>query len=120
MSFQQGLSGLNAAAQNLDVIGNNVANSETAGFKSGVAAFGDVFAASLGGGGSGMAVGGGTQVASVSQQFTQGTITSDSNPLDVAINGKGFYRVSDNGTVSYTRNGSFSLDKNGYVVTGSG
>jgi flagellar hook protein FlgE len=115
MSFQQGLSGLNAAAKNLDVIGNNVANSNTAGFKQGVAAFGDVFAASLGGG-DGTQVGIGVQLNSVSQQFSQGTITATNNPLDVAINGQGFYRMSDNGAIGYTRNGGFSLDKNGYVV----
>jgi flagellar hook protein FlgE len=119
MSFQQGLSGLNAAAKNLDVIGNNVANSNTAGFKQGVTAFADVFAASLGGGG-GTQVGIGTQVTSVGQQFSQGNITVSSNPLDVAINGKGFFRVSDNGVISYTRNGQFQVDKNGYIVGVSG
>ena len=119
MSFQQGLSGLNAAAKNLDVIGNNVANSNTAGFKQGVATFGDVFAASLGGGG-GTQVGIGTQITGVGQQFSQGNVTVTNNPLDVAINGKGFYRMSNNGTISYTRNGGFSLDKNGYIVSGNG
>ena len=119
MSFQQGLSGLNAAAKNLDVIGNNVANSNTAGFKQGVAEFGDVFAASLGGG-SGTQVGIGTQITSVSQQFTQGNITVSSNPLDVAINGQGFFRMSDNGAITYTRNGGFGLDKDGYIVGPNG
>ncbi len=118
MSFQQGLSGLNAAAKNLDVIGNNVANSNTAGFKQGVASFGDVFAASLGGGG-GVEIGIGTQISGVGQQFSQGNVTVTNNPLDIAINGKGFFRMSDGGTISYTRNGGFSLDKNGYIV-GSG
>ena len=118
MSFQQGLSGLSAAAKNLDVIGNNVANANTAGFKQGVAEFGDVFAASLGGGG-GAQVGIGTMVSGVNQQFTQGNISTTSNPLDVAINGKGFFRMSDHGAISYTRNGGFMLDKNGYIV-GSG
>lgn len=115
MSFQQGLSGLNAAAKNLDVIGNNVANSNTAGFKQAVAAFGDVFAASIGGGG-GTQAGIGTQISGVNQQFTQGNITVTNNPLDVAINGQGFFRMSDNGAISYSRNGSFSLDKDGYLV----
>lgn len=119
MSFQQGLSGLNAAAKNLDVIGNNVANSNTAGFKQGVAEFGDVFAASIGGGG-GTDVGIGTQVSGVNQQFTQGNISVTNNPLDIAINGKGFYRMSDNGTISYSRNGGFALDRNGYIVSGTG
>ena len=119
MSFQQGLSGLNAAAKNLDVIGNNVANLSTAGFKQGVAAFGDVFAASFAGGG-GTQVGIGTQVTGVGQQFTQGNITVTSNPLDVAVNGKGFYRMSKGGAISYSRNGQFQLDKNGYIVSSNG
>ena len=119
MSFQQGLSGLNAAAKNLDVIGNNVANSNTAGFKQGVASFGDVFAASLGGGG-GVEIGIGTQISGVGQQFSQGNVTVTNNPLDIAINGKGFFRMSDGGTISYTRNGGFSLDKNGYIVNENG
>ncbi len=119
MSFQQGLSGLNAAAKNLDVIGNNVANSNTAGFKQGVAAFGDVYAAWFGGG-AGTQVGIGTQFTSVTQQFSQGGISTSNNPLDVAINGQGFYRMSNNGAISYTRNGTFGLDKDGYIVSGSG
>jgi flagellar hook protein FlgE len=119
MSFQQGLSGLNGAAKNLDVIGNNVANSNTSGFKQGVAVFGDVFAASLGGGG-GTQVGIGTQITGVNQQFTQGNISLSNNPLDIAINGQGFYRMSDNGAITYTRNGGFSVDKNGYIVSSRG
>jgi len=119
MSFQQGLSGLNAAAKNLDVIGNNVANSNTAGFKQGIAVFGDVFAASLGGGG-GTQVGIGTQITGVNQQFTQGNISLSNNPLDIAINGQGFYRLSDHGAITYSRNGGFSVDKNGYIVSSRG
>jgi flagellar hook protein FlgE len=119
MSFQQGLSGLNAAAKNLDVIGNNVANSNTTGFKGAVANFGDVFAASLGGGGA-TQVGIGTTLSSVAQQFTQGNITVTNNPLDLAINGQGFFRMSGNGTISYSRNGQFAIDKSGYVVDSSG
>ncbi len=119
MSFQQGLSGLNGAAKNLDVIGNNVANANTSGFKLGTAVFGDVFAASLGGGG-GTQVGIGTQITSVNQQFTQGNISLSNNPLDIAINGQGFFRMSDDGAITYTRNGGFSVDKNGYVVASRG
>jgi len=119
MSFQQGLSGLNAAAKNLDVIGNNVANSNTTGFKGSVANFGDVFAASLGGGG-GTQVGIGTSLNSVAQQFSQGNITVTSNPLDVAINGKGFFRMSDAGSITYARNGQFAINKTGDIVDSSG
>ncbi|TSA48424.1 MAG: flagellar hook protein FlgE [Nitrosomonadales bacterium] len=119
MSFQQGLSGLNAASKNLDVIGNNVSNAQTAGFKEGQAQFADVFAASLAGSGT-SPVGIGTKVAAVTQQFTQGNITSTNNPLDVAINGGGFFVVRKGGSESYTRNGQFQLDSNGYIVTNNG
>src|SRR5690606_36851568 len=115
MGFQQGLSGLNAAAQNLDVIGNNIANSNTVGFKQSNAQFADVYARSLTG-----AVnesrGLGTRVSAISQQFSQGNISTSSNPLDIAINGNGFFRMSDNGAVSYSRNGQFHLDKDGDIV----
>lgn len=119
MSFQQGLSGLNAAAKSLDVIGNNVANSTTVGFKQSRAEFSDVYAASLSGAGSSN-VGLGTQVAAVTQQFTQGNITASNNPMDVAINGRGFFRMSQNGSISYTRNGQFQMDKNNYIVDAGG
>ncbi len=121
MSFQQGLSGLAAAAKNLDIIGNNVANANTVGFKESSAQFGDVFAASVNSGGSGnLQVGIGTAVSSVLPVFSQGNITVTQNPLDMAINGAGFFRISDNGSISYTRNGQFSLDKNGYIVNPQG
>ncbi len=117
MSFQQGLSGLNAAARNLEVIGNNVANSSTIGFKGSRAQFADIYANALGSGGS---VGIGTNLSKVSQQFGQGNLTATSNPLDIAINGDGFFRVSQNGTIGYSRNGQFELDKDGYIVTMNG
>ncbi len=116
MAFQTGLSGLNAASQNLDIIGNNISNSGTVGFKQSRALFADVFANSLNGSGS-TAVGIGTQVAAIEQEFTQGAISTSSNPLDMAVNGKGFFRLSDGGAASYTRNGQFHLDNAGYVVT---
>ena len=119
MSFQQGLSGLNAASKQLDTIGNNVANSSTVGYKSGQTIFADVYASSLTGSGASQ-VGIGVKVAAVSQQFTQGNITSSNNPLDVAINGGGFFRMSDSGTITYARNGQFTLDKDGYIVNASG
>lgn len=119
MSFQQGLSGLNAAAKNLDVIGNNVANSNTVGFKGAQANFSDVFANSLSGAG-GSAVGIGTTVSSVLPTFGQGNINVSANPLDIAINGQGFFRLSSNGTATFSRNGQFQLDKDGFIVNGSG
>jgi flagellar hook protein FlgE len=115
MGFQQGLSGLNGASKSLDAIGNNVANSNTVGFKASQAQFADVYASSLTGAGTGT-VGIGTKVAGVVQQFTQGNITASNNPLDVAINGGGFFRMSTGGTVTYSRNGQFQLDKDGYIV----
>ncbi len=121
MGFQQGLSGLNVSSKNLDVIGNNVANASTVGFKSGQAEFADVFAASLSGAGS-SPIGLGAKVAGVVQQFTQGNITTTNNPLDLAINGGGFFIVSPPGTTTeyYTRNGQFSLDNQDYVVNNEG
>ncbi|MHB1186627.1 flagellar hook protein FlgE [Thiobacillus sp.] len=119
MGFQQGLSGLNAAAKNLDVIGNNVANSGTVGFKQSQAQFADVYASSLTGAG-GSNVGIGTKLAVVAQQFTQGNITSTNNPLDIAINGGGFFRMDNNGEVTYQRNGQFQLDRLGFIVNPSG
>jgi len=120
MGFQQGLSGLNVSSKNLDVIGNNVANSTTVGFKSGQAQFADVFAASLQGAGA-SPVGLGARVSTVAQQFTQGNVTSSNNPLDVAINGGGFYQMSNTaGTVTYSRNGQFQFDKNDFIVNAEG
>jgi flagellar hook protein FlgE len=119
MSFQQGLSGLNGAAKSLDVIGNNIANASTVGFKGSTTQFADVYARSLNGAGGNQA-GIGVSVAGIAQQFTQGNIETSNNPLDIAINGAGFFRTETSGLVQYTRNGQFSLDKNGYVVTPQG
>ena len=115
MSFQQGLSGLDAASSALDVIGNNVANASTVGFKSATADFSDVFAASLGIVGASQ-VGIGVGVSAIEQQFTQGNLTTTNNAMDLAINGGGFFRMSSNGSVSYTRNGQFHVDKEGYII----
>jgi flagellar hook protein FlgE len=119
MGFAQGLSGLNASAKQLDVIGNNIANTSTVGFKVSQAQFADVFASSLTGAG-GLQIGIGTKVAAAVQQFTQGNITITNNSLDLAINGKGFFRLSDAGSVTYSRNGQFQMDKDGYIVNNSG
>ena len=119
MSFQHGLSGLNASARNLDVIGNNVANAQTVGAKSSRAEFADLYANSLTGLSTATS-GIGVAVTGVAQQFTQGDIVSTNNPLDMAINGRGFFRVADEGAVQYTRNGQFHMDKEGYIVTAQG
>lgn len=119
MSFQQGLSGLNAASKSLEVIGNNVSNANTVGFKAAQAEFADVYATSLNGGGA-SDIGIGTKLSSVVQEFNQGNITASDNPLDIAISGNGFFRMDSNGTVTYARNGQFQLDKNGYIVNAQG
>lgn len=119
MSFQQGLSGLNVASSALNAVGNNIANSGTVGFKSATAQFSDVYAASLSGAGASQ-VGIGAALSTVAQQFTQGGITTTNNPLDLAINGGGFYRLSDNGAISYSRAGQFQVDKSGFVVNAAG
>ena len=115
MAFQHGLSGLNVTSQSLDVIGNNIANSNTVGFKQAEAQFADLYANSLSGA-TGSNTGIGAKVAAVAQEFTQGTITPTNNPLDIAINGNGFFRMSDNGAITYSRNGQFHLDSNGFIV----
>ena len=113
MGFQQGLSGLNASSKSLEVIGNNIANANTVGAKVARAEFADVYANAIGGSN---AVGIGVTVADVAQQFTQGNISTTDNPLDLAINGNGFFQVSQAGVVSYSRNGQFKVDRDGFVV----
>ena len=114
MGFGQGLSGLNAAAQQLDVIGNNIANSGTVGFKASTASFADFYANSK--------VGMGVQVASINQRFTGGIISSTGNQFDMAIDGdKGLFRVQDpSGNILYTRNGQFFADKDNYIINAQG
>ena len=115
MAFQQGLSGLNSSSKALDVAGNNIANASTVGFKSSSSHFADVYGASLQGAG-GSQIGIGSTLSAVMQQYTQGNITSTNSPLDIAINGTGFFGMTQNGAISYTRNGQFHLDKDGYIV----
>ncbi|PLR42508.1 flagellar hook protein FlgE [Chimaeribacter arupi] len=113
MSFSQAVSGLNAASSNLDVIGNNIANSATSGFKSASISFADMFAGSK--------TGMGVKVASVTQDFTDGTTSTTNRGLDVAISGNGFFRLTDSsGGVFYSRNGQFTLDENRNLVNMQG
>lgn len=119
MSFDLALSGINAANTDLNVTSNNLANVNTTGFKESRAQFADLFAQTQEGV-SRTAVGNGAQVASVAQQFGQGNITSTGNNLDLALSGSGFFIVSNSGGLSYTRNGAFQVDQNGYLVTSSG
>jgi flagellar hook protein FlgE len=116
MSFQQGLSGLHATSRDLEVIGNNIANANTFGAKAARAEFGDMFAAALNGAGM-SSIGIGVNMQTVAQQFTQGNINTTDNPMDLAINGEGFFQVSDSdNSVSYTRNGQFKVDRDGFIV----
>ena len=120
MGFQQGLSGLNASARSLDVIGHNIANANTTGMKAGRAEFAELYAASLGLGG-GQSAGLGVTVSTVAQQFTQGSINITSNAMDVAVNGNGFFQLTQpDGTPAFTRAGNFKLDKDGFIKTNQG
>lgn len=119
MAFQQGLSGLGVSSKALDVTSHNIANASTVGYKGANAHFGDVYAAALNGGGASQ-IGIGVALAGVQQQFNQGNITTTNNPLDVSINGAGFFRVDKAGATTYTRNGQFHLDKSGFIVNDQG
>ncbi|MBL4608021.1 MAG: flagellar hook-basal body complex protein, partial [Pseudomonadales bacterium] len=119
MPFNTAISGLRAAGDTLRITGNNIANASTTGFKSSRAEFADVYATStLGTGGN--SIGSGVRLTDVSQQFTQGNTSFTSNSLDMAINGNGFFIMSDDGATSYGRNGSFHLDNEGFVVNSNG
>ena len=119
MSFQTALSGLNAASADLRITGNNIANASTVGFKSSRAEFADVYASSLLGSGANQ-IGSGVKLANVAQQFDQGTISFTNNSLDLAIDGNGFFVLSDNGARAYTRSGGFGVDNEGFVVANNG
>ena len=121
MGYQQGLAGLHVAAKSLEVIGNNIANTSVAGFKASVVQFGDLYAQSLtGASGAGVQVGLGSLIQSVSQQFSQGNITNTNNPMDIAIQGPGFFRLDDNGVITFSRNGQFHIEKDGSLTNASG
>ncbi|NWK79135.1 flagellar hook protein FlgE [Aquitalea sp. LB_tupeE] len=123
MGFQQGLSGLNSASSQLDTIGNNVSNASTVGFKSSRTEFSDLFSTSFYGVAS-TSAGIGSQVSAVTQSFSAGNITPTGRSLDLAINNNGFFIVRQNptsstGSLAYTRNGQFQVDKDGYIVNGN-
>ncbi len=114
MGFGQALSGLNAAAKQLDVIGNNIANANTVGYKAGSVTFADLYASSR--------IGLGVQVTGINQRFTTGNLELTGNQYDMAIDGdNGFFRlISQNGEIVYSRNGQFSKDVDHYIVNASG
>jgi len=111
MSMNIGLTGLKAATTHLDVVSNNVANASTTGFKSGRAVFGDLVDPNAG-----ESPGLGVKTQAINQQFLQGGTITTGNALDLAINGSGFFVVKDDTGTSYTRAGSFHVDKDGYIV----
>jgi flagellar hook protein FlgE len=115
MSFNIGLSALNAAQQEINVTGNNIANAGTNGFKAAKTVFGDVYAASVLGGG-GTQQGSGVSLQEIKQSFVQGNISFTDNTLDLAVNGAGFFILKGESGVSYSRAGAFGTDKDGFVV----
>ncbi|MFG6176414.1 flagellar hook protein FlgE [Halomonas sp. THAF12] len=111
MGFSQALSGLNAASSSLDVLGNNIANSQTVGYKGSSAQFADVFAGSTGLG---------TKVSNVLQDFSDGNIENTGRNLDLAISGEGFYRFQQEGEVVYSRNGQLTMTADGFLENAQG
>ncbi len=122
MSFLTSLSGLKAAQSDLSVVSNNIANANSTGFKKSRAQFGDLFAASPTQT-TKMIAGQGTQLQGITQQFTQGTLESTDRTLDLAVAGEGFFTVkspSSTEAITYTRNGSFSVNNDREVVDATG
>jgi flagellar hook protein FlgE len=120
MAFQQGLSGLNATSKALEIIGNNIANANTFGAKASRAEFSDMYAAALNGAGAN-SIGIGVRLAAVAQQFTQGNISVTENAMDLAINGAGFFQLTDgHNPPLFSRNGQFKVDREGFLVNNQG
>jgi flagellar hook protein FlgE len=120
-SLFSAVSGLNTYGNAMSVIGNNIANVGTAGFKSSRASFADLVSASLGGGSTTGQVGLGVFLNDVQTSFVQGSLSNTGNTLDLAIDGNGFFNVRDAaGTVSYSRAGQFQVNNLGEIVDPSG
>lgn len=120
MSFYTSLTGLNAATKEMAVTSNNIANTQTTGFKRSQAQFSDIFA-TMPSGKATSASGVGTTLDAVSQEFTQGDIENSDNVLDLAIAGDGFFPLqTEDGSQVFTRNGGFMLDPNNVVVNSEG
>lgn len=122
-SLDSGVSALQQFQQDLDVIGNNIANVNTVGYKTANVSFADSFSQTLGSSAAGsMQVGTGVLTAAIDNQFTQGSITNTGVPSDLAVNGNGFFLVKDpsTGAEYVTRDGEFTVDANGYLVTADG
>ena len=119
MSFGIALTGIDAAQADLNVVSNNIANADTTGFKQSVTEFSDLYASSQNGVAAD-AIGNGVEVASVAQDYSQGSIETTGNNLNLALSGNGFFTVSNGGAMSYTRSGDFSTNSDGYVVNPQG
>ncbi|MBA3965167.1 MAG: flagellar hook protein FlgE [Nitrospirales bacterium] len=122
-AFFAATSGINATSRALSEIGNNIANAQTIGYKSRSVSFGDLFGATIGGGGTSTALveGRGVRVLGIDPSFTQGSLQTTSNALDLAIDGDGFFRVSDEtGNIFYSRAGQFDIDSQGNLVNPAG
>ncbi|WP_339339787.1 flagellar hook protein FlgE [uncultured Oceanicoccus sp.] len=120
MTFNTALSGLRAANTDLEVTGNNIANASTMGFKHSRAEFGDVYASSLVNSVNDK-TGNGVSVNAIAQQFDQGVLSLTGNSLDLAIDGSGFFILSDSsGATSFTRAGYFGLDESGFITNNTG
>jgi len=119
-SLYAGISGLNANASAMSVIGDNIANVNTTAFKSNSASFVSVLSQSLTGS-TGNTIGRGVQLGGVSESWSQGTLENTGNGTDLAINGKGFFMVNDSaGLTCYTRAGGFNFDLDGNLVNADG
>jgi flagellar hook protein FlgE len=114
------ISGMDATGTQLSVIGDNIANMNTVGFKKSTVAFGDVLSSSISNVAGSAQVGRGVFVQEVSPLFTQGAFETTESALDIAIDGDGFFAVNDQGSNYYTRAGNFSLDRDGYIVNPDG
>lgn len=121
-AMYSGVSGLNTNGQAMSVIGNNLANTNTIGFKSSRSVFADLFSTSISGSGGTSQVGRGVGMSTVDHIFSQGTFESTESSLDVAIEGDGFFmlREAENDTTYYSRAGAFSFDDQGYLVNPEG
>ena len=119
-SFSTPLSALNADTTAIDVVGNNLANMNTPGFKASAVSFHDLVTESIGAGLGATQVGFGVGVPITLRQFTQGAMQSTGGPLDAAIQGDGFFVVNDNGSTEFTRGGNFQVNTDGNLETASG
>jgi flagellar hook protein FlgE len=119
-SLYSGVTGINAAGYTMSVIGNNIANSNTVGFKSSYTSFADILSQSLGGATAGNQIGRGVNLTDIATIFNQGSFENTANGTDLAIEGSGFFLVADNTGTYYTRAGQFIVDSEGYLVNPSG